>query len=137
MAKLMLNYAHAPKVNYLYIMNNDFIGFVEKLSKQEKEILKAKLIWKRKNKKEEPKQDRTCTNNCSVVCGECQIFEPKQETLTYTEAAKKEERIFNSTMMSKQEIKLEDIFNYEKRRGVKDMIDAHKEEKIKETNKNK
>jgi hypothetical protein len=28
---------------------------------------------------------------------------PKQETLTYTEAAKKEERIFNSTMMSKQE----------------------------------
>jgi hypothetical protein len=26
----------------------------------------------------------------------------KQETLTYTEAAKKEERIFNSTMMSKQ-----------------------------------
>ena len=81
MANLILNYAHAPKVNYLYIMNNDFIGFVEKLSKQEKEILKAKLIWKRKNKKEEP----------------------KQETLTYTEAAKKEERIFNSTMMSKQE----------------------------------
>jgi hypothetical protein len=29
--------------------------------------------------------------------------EPKQETLTYTEASKKEERIFNSTMMSKQE----------------------------------
>ena len=29
----------------------------------------------------EPKQDRTCNNNCSVVCGECQIFEPKQETL--------------------------------------------------------
>ena len=81
MANLILNYAHAPKVNYLYIMNNDFIGFVEKLSKQEKEILKAKLIWKRKNKKEEP----------------------KQETLNYTEAAKKEERIFNSTMMYKQE----------------------------------
>ncbi len=29
--------------------------------------------------------------------------EPKQEALTYTEAAKKEERIFNSTIMSKQE----------------------------------
>jgi hypothetical protein len=28
-----------------------------------------------------PKQDRTCNNNCSVVCGECQIFEFKQETL--------------------------------------------------------
>lgn len=27
------------------------------------------------------KKDRTCTNNCSDVCGECQIFEPKQETL--------------------------------------------------------
>jgi hypothetical protein len=30
-------------------------------------------------------------------------IESKKETLTYTEAAKKEERIFNSTMMSKQE----------------------------------
>ena len=34
--------------------------------------------------------------------------EPKQETLTYTEAAKKEERIFNSTMM-KQETLEEDV----------------------------
>jgi hypothetical protein len=50
MANLIMNYTHAPKVNYLYIINNDFIGFQEKLSKQEKEILKAKLIWKRKNK---------------------------------------------------------------------------------------
>jgi hemerythrin len=32
--------------------------------------------------KEEPKQDRTCTNSCSVVCGECQILEPKQEKCT-------------------------------------------------------
>jgi hypothetical protein len=37
-----------------------------------------------------------------LYCKEC-IKEPKQEILTYTEAAKKEERIFNSTMMSKQE----------------------------------
>jgi hypothetical protein len=37
--------------------------------------------------KEEPKQDRTCTNNCSVACGECQILESKQETLE--EAAEK------------------------------------------------
>jgi hypothetical protein len=29
----------------------------------------------------EPKQDRTCTNNCSDVCGECQILEPKEEKL--------------------------------------------------------
>jgi len=34
--------------------------------------------------------------------------EPKQETFTYTEAAKKEERIFNSTMM-KQETLEEDV----------------------------
>jgi hypothetical protein len=39
------------------------------------------VLYSRIIPKEEPKQDRTCTNNCSVVCGECQIFEPKQETL--------------------------------------------------------
>jgi hypothetical protein len=38
--------------------------------------------------------------------------EPKQETLTYTEAAKKEERIFNSTMRSKQETLEEAAENY-------------------------
>ena len=54
MANLILNYAHAPKVNYLYIIKNDFIGFEEKLSKQVKELLKAKLIWKRK---------KDCNNN--------------------------------------------------------------------------
>jgi hypothetical protein len=43
---------------------------------------------------EEPKQDRTCTNNCSVVCGECQIFEPKQETLE--EFAEKLARAFDN-----------------------------------------
>ena len=28
-----------------------------------------------------PKEDRSCNNSCSVVCGECQILEIKQETL--------------------------------------------------------
>ena len=32
----------------------------------------------------------------------------------------------------KQEIKLEDIFNYEKKRGVRDLIDAHKQETLEE-----
>jgi hypothetical protein len=32
----------------------------------------------------------------------------------------------------KQEIKLEDIFNDEKKQGVKDLIDAHKQETIEE-----
>lgn len=41
---------------------------------------------------EEHKQDRTCNNNCSVVCGECQIFELKQETLE--EFAKREAKKF-------------------------------------------
>jgi hypothetical protein len=40
--------------------------------------------------------------------------EPKQETLTYTEAAKKEERIFNSTMMSKQETFEESVNAFKK-----------------------
>jgi hypothetical protein len=48
--------------------------------------------------KEEPKQIK-CYCGHTITC-DC---EPKQETLTYTEAAKKEERIFNSTIMSKQE----------------------------------
>ena len=41
------------------------------------------------------------------------IEKPKQETLTYTESAKKEERIFNSTMMSKQET-LEEVRKVER-----------------------
>jgi hypothetical protein len=50
----------------------------------------------------------TCYNfdmeiGCVQDICRCEQEEPKQETLTYTEAAKKEERIFNSTMMSKQE----------------------------------
>jgi len=32
----------------------------------------------------------------------------------------------------KQEIKLEDIFNYEKKRGLRDLIDAHKQETLEE-----
>jgi hypothetical protein len=62
------------------VFNNRGISGAEKILKSfgEYEIIIPK---------EEPKQDRTCTNNCSVVCGECQILEPKQETLE--EAAEK------------------------------------------------
>jgi hypothetical protein len=52
--------------------------------------------------------------DCDKMCSEC---EAKQETLTYTEAAKKEERIFNSTMMSKQET-LEEAVNAFKKTNV-------------------
>jgi hypothetical protein len=59
-----------------------------------------------------PQEETKCTCKehdpyCCQVHGICPTCvkkeESKQETLTYTEAAKKEERIFNSTMMSKQE----------------------------------
>jgi hypothetical protein len=51
----------------------------------------------------------TCQNkDCNVCCQELKYKiiipqeEPKQETLSYTEAAKKDERIFNSTMMKQE-----------------------------------
>jgi hypothetical protein len=59
-----------------------------------------------------------------IDCLHCNTGEkPKQESLTYTESAKKEERIFNSSMM-KQEIPEEaseriyddNLFDYEKYR---------------------
>jgi hypothetical protein len=58
--------------------------------------------------KEPKRKIDTCYNfdmeiGCVQDICRCEQEEPKQETLTYTEAAKKEERIFNSTMMSKQE----------------------------------
>jgi hypothetical protein len=52
-------------------------NMVNYFKKEQETILKNKIIIPQ----EEPKQDRTCTNSCSVVCGECQIFEPKKETL--------------------------------------------------------
>jgi hypothetical protein len=36
MGKIFLNYANAPKCNYLYVSNDTFIGFEEKLNKKEK-----------------------------------------------------------------------------------------------------
>jgi len=64
--------------------------------------------------KEEPKPHSFCetpNEKCTMnYCDEngCmnrkrELVEPKQEPHSYTEAAKKEERIFNSTMMAKQE----------------------------------
>jgi hypothetical protein len=100
--------------------------FVNNPSCEEVEVKKIELNtdyrsdWKQKFRykiiipKEEPKPHSFCETpkeKCTMnYCDEngCQnrvrhLVEPKQETLTYTEAAKKEERIFNSTMMSKQE----------------------------------
>jgi hypothetical protein len=81
-------------------------------------LLGYKIIIPQKESKQEgyicPHTKIQCDDECCVSAEDCHITsslasgilncdEPKQETLTYTEAAKKEERIFNSTMMSKQE----------------------------------
>jgi hypothetical protein len=62
-------------------------------------------------KKEEPKQE-----NCCTPLGQIKRYEdcygcdrkPKQEKLTYTESAKKEERISNSIMMKRKQETLEE-----------------------------
>jgi hypothetical protein len=63
-------------------------------------------------KKEEPKQE-----NCCTPLGQIKRYEdcygcdrkPKQEKLTYTESAKKEERISNSIMMKRKQETLEEV----------------------------
>ena len=57
----------------------------------------------KRNKMRQEKWDNLHKELDDALDSEFGSEEPKQETLTYTEAAKKEERIFNSTMMSKQE----------------------------------
>ena len=49
-----LNFKDKNYFNYLYSTNNCFVGYVIKLTKEEKEKLGAKLIWKRKKSKETP-----------------------------------------------------------------------------------
>lgn len=44
------------------------------------DLLEYKTSYKIIIPSEESKQGRTCTNNCSVVCGECQIFDKKSIT---------------------------------------------------------
>jgi len=48
---LGLNYQEENYFNYLYATDNSFVGYVNKLTKEQKETLGAKLIWKRKIKK--------------------------------------------------------------------------------------
>jgi hypothetical protein len=35
--------------NYLYVIDNDFFGYMYRLTKEERKKLNAKLIYKRKN----------------------------------------------------------------------------------------
>lgn len=43
-----VNFKDENYFNYLYLTDNCFIGYENKLTKKEKELLNAKLIWKRK-----------------------------------------------------------------------------------------
>jgi hypothetical protein len=40
-----------PIVNFLYAIEKGFVGYEKKLNKEEKCLLEAKLIWKRKHLK--------------------------------------------------------------------------------------
>ena len=76
---------YSPEASYLYLD-------IMKLKDQAKEMEKEQIM--------------DACKQCSYSYEEAEQYYNetfKQETLTYTEAAKKEERIFNSTMMSKQE----------------------------------
>jgi len=51
---VFINYANiTPSVNFLYAIDKGFFGYEKKLSKEEKRLLKAKLIWKKKKKQHE------------------------------------------------------------------------------------
>ena len=51
---LGLNFKDENYFNYLYSTDNCFVGYVSKLTKEQKELLNAKLIWKRKKTKQSP-----------------------------------------------------------------------------------
>jgi hypothetical protein len=47
-----INYQNIPPlVNFLYAIEKGFLGYEKKLNKEEKCLLEAKLIWKRKKNK--------------------------------------------------------------------------------------
>lgn len=47
--KTEINYNNIPPhFNYLYATEKSFIGYEKKLSKEDKKLIRAKLIWKRK-----------------------------------------------------------------------------------------
>jgi hypothetical protein len=72
---------------------------------------------------EEPKPIHKFNNGRgATLCGKCHVI--ISEGIT--------EELYCEKCKPKQEIKLEDIFNDEKKQGVKDLIDAHKQETIEE-----
>jgi hypothetical protein len=45
---ILKDFADESIFNYLYSKDNCFIGYMDKLTKKERELIGAKLIWKRK-----------------------------------------------------------------------------------------
>lgn len=45
---ILKDFADDRIFNYLYSTDNCFVGYMDKLTKKERELLGAKLIWKRK-----------------------------------------------------------------------------------------
>jgi hypothetical protein len=48
---LNINYKDQNNFNYLYSTDKCFVGYMDKLTKKERELIGAKLVWKRKEKK--------------------------------------------------------------------------------------
>jgi DNA polymerase IIIc chi subunit len=92
-----------------------------------------KILWISNNP--QCKLIESCYNSLSKKCI-CPKEEPKQDLEKEMFELEQELDIPSSmrwhNSKPKQEIKLEDIFNDEKKQGVKDLIDAHKQETIKE-----
>jgi hypothetical protein len=45
---ILKDFANEGIFNYLYSKDNCFVGYMDKLTKKERELIGAKLIWKRK-----------------------------------------------------------------------------------------
>jgi hypothetical protein len=92
-----------------------------------------KILWISNNP--QCKLIESCYNSISKKCI-CPKEEPKQDLEKEMFELEQELDIPSSmrwhNSKPKQEIKLEDIFNDEKKQGVKDLIDAHKQETLKE-----
>jgi hypothetical protein len=92
-----------------------------------------KILWISNNP--QCKLIESCYNSLSKKCI-CPKEEPKQDLEKEMFELEQELDIPSSmrwhNSKPKQEIKLEDIFNDEKKQGVKDLIDAHKQATLKE-----
>lgn len=48
---ILKDFGNKSNFNYLYSTDKCFVGYMDKLTKKERELIGAKLVWKRKEKK--------------------------------------------------------------------------------------